>query len=72
MLQFFLKSLNFSGHFVVHSAVFCSYNDGNYNCLIPLACCVKLYHRYGPISHIFKKYFIISKLKMAFVETSVI
>jgi hypothetical protein len=62
MLQFSLKLLNFSGHFVPHSAVFCSSNDINYNCLIPFAYCVKVYHRYAPISHVFKKYFIISKL----------
>ena len=54
MLQFSLKLLNFSGHFVARSALVCSSNDRTHNCLISFAYCVKLNLRYVEISHIFK------------------
>jgi hypothetical protein len=72
MFHFSLKLLDFSGHFVARSALFCSSNDRTYDCLIPFAYCVKVSRRFVPISHIFKNYFIISKLIMVFVETKVI
>jgi len=72
MFQFSLKLLNFSGHFVVRSALFCSSNDRTYNCSIPFAYCVKLNRKCVEISHILKNYFIISTLIMVCVETNVI
>jgi hypothetical protein len=72
MFHFSLKLLNFSGHFVAHSALFSSFKDRTYNCLIPFAYYVKLKRRLVPISHIFKNYLIISILLVVFVKTSVI
>jgi len=72
MFQFSLKLLNFSGHLVAHSALFSSFKDRTYNCLIPFVHYVKVNCRLVPISHIFKNYFIISTLIMVFVKTSFI
>ena len=72
MLQFSLKLLNFNGHFVARSALFCSPNDRPHNCFIPFVYCVKLNRKCVEVSHIFKNDFIISTLIMVFEETNVI